>query len=142
MGKLLSQMYYIASAERVWVWCASDFLHSSYDPNNNLLTMIDARGITTSYQYDVLNRQIERTFTTPGDATLSRHIENVTTRYDGNNNPTDSSEHYSDATVNVSSQRFRAGFVRDTVIVHPVLTWLRRRFVPQVNWMVAILNSP
>ncbi len=78
----------------------------AYDPNNNLLTMIDARGITTRYQYDGLNRQIERTFTTPGDSALSRHIENVSSRYDGNNNPIMSTERYSDASINISTQRF------------------------------------
>jgi YD repeat-containing protein len=34
-----------------------------YDPNGNLLTKTDARGITTTYQYDPLNRLLQRSFT-------------------------------------------------------------------------------
>jgi YD repeat-containing protein len=34
----------------------------SYDANNNLKTKIDARGVTTSYQYDLLNRVLSKSF--------------------------------------------------------------------------------
>jgi YD repeat-containing protein len=46
-----------------------------YDPNGNLLTKTDARGITTTYQYDPLNRLLQRSFT---DGTRTEFY-----RYDG-----------------------------------------------------------
>ncbi len=79
---------------------------TTYDENGNLLTMLDARGITTAFTYDTLNRQVHRTFTTPVDATLSRHIDSVTTTYDGNNNVIEIEENYSDTTQHVTTQRF------------------------------------
>lgn len=37
----------------------------SYDPNGNLLAKTDARGVTTSYSYDALNRLTDKTFSAP-----------------------------------------------------------------------------
>ncbi|MFY9556729.1 MAG: hypothetical protein WAV47_18615, partial [Blastocatellia bacterium] len=52
----------------------------AYDENSNLLTRTDARNITTTYSYDVLNRVLSRTYS---DATPA-----VSYKYDGQALPT------------------------------------------------------
>jgi YD repeat-containing protein len=49
----------------------SGVLSYGYDPNSNLFTKTDARGVTTNYAYDTLNRLLSKTYTNDPSKTLS-----------------------------------------------------------------------
>jgi len=57
--------------------------YSLYDANSNLLQKTDARGITTTYVYDALNRLTSRTYTNDPQNTPA-----VSYKYDGQSPPT------------------------------------------------------
>jgi RHS repeat-associated protein len=60
----------------------SGTINYTYDNNGNLLTKTDARGVTTNYAYDALNRVTGRTYLVTGSPTNYQASEPVTYIYD------------------------------------------------------------